>query len=220
MDAGSRREFKDAAYELFAGVGKALSSGRRLEILDLLSQAERSVEEIARMGGMSVANASRHLQRLRRAGLVSLRRVGVRHLYRLAHPSVYELWAAVREYAEERVPEIDRVVAAYLEDRASLEAIPADELRERLAGGEVVLLDVRPREEYEAGHIPGARCVPLEELDRAVASLPEDREVVAYCRGRYCVYSDDAVRRLRERGFRARRFEGSAREWMRERKAG
>lgn len=220
MDGNRKREFKDTVYELFAGVGKALSSGRRLEVLDLLSQAERSVEELAAATGMTVANASRHLQVLRRAGLVSLRREGVRHLYRLAHPSVYELWAAVRDYAEAHVPEIDHVVRTYLEDRESLEAIGAEELRERLGDGQVVLLDVRPRREYEAGHIPGARCVPPDELDDALASLPADREIVAHCRGRYCVYSDEAVRRLRENGFRARRYEGNVRDWERSRRAG
>lgn len=207
-------------YELFAGVGKALSSGRRLEVLDVLSQAERSVDEIASLTGMNVANASRHLQVLRGAGLVSMRRDGVRHYYQLAHPSVYDLWAAVRDYAEARVPEIDRVVQTYLEDRGAFEPISDQELRRRLSIGDVVLLDVRPRQEFEAGHIPGARCVPLDELEEAMTTLPADREVVAYCRGRYCVYSVEAVHRLRERGFRAHRYEGNPRGWGARRQVG
>lgn len=208
-----KRAFKNAVYESIASVGKVLASGRRLELLDLLSQAERGVEELAEMAGMSLANTSRHLQVLRGAGLVTSRREGVRRIYRLTHESVYGLWAALRDYADARVPEIDRLVRTYLEDRESLEAISAAELRERMEAGKVELIDLRPPEEFEAGHLPGARSVPLPELEDRLDRLPPDRELVAYCRGRYCLYSDEAARRLSELGFRVRRFEGNPRDW-------
>lgn len=213
MDATRKRRFKDEIYETFSRVGKALSNGHRLELLDLLSQVERSVEDLAGRTGMSVANTSQHLQVLRRAGLVTARREGVRAYYRLTGESAYRLWSALRSYAEAEMPAIDQVVLEYLTDREELDAIGADELRRRLETGEVILLDVRPPEEYEAGHIPGARSLPLAELEERIDTLPDDKEIVAYCRGRYCVYSDEAVQTLRDRGLRARRFEGGPRDW-------
>lgn len=214
-DPIDKRAFKDQIYAVFADIAKALGNGHRLELIDLLGQAERSVEELAHLAGLSTANASQHLQVLRRAGLVKTRRDGVRIFYRLADDNAAELWRALRRFGEAEAPAIEHLIDSYLSDRADLEAIDADELRDRLRDGGVVLLDVRPRVEFEAGHIPGAQSVPIAELERRLDELPDDREIVAYCRGRYCVFSDDAVRLLRSRGFRARRFEMSAADWGR-----
>lgn len=216
IDATRKRRFKDEVYDLIADVGRALGNGHRLEILDLLSQVERSVDDLADRTGMSVANTSQHLQVLKRAGLVDVRREGVRAFYRLSGDPAHRLWGSLRSYAETELPAVDQVILTYLTDRDELDAIDADELRRRLDAGEVVLLDVRPPEEYAAGHIPGARSVPIEELEERIESLPEDKEIVAYCRGRYCVYSDEALQALRARGFRARRFEGAPRDWHEE----
>jgi rhodanese-related sulfurtransferase len=213
LDAIEKRAFKDQIYGVFAGIAKALGNGHRLELIDLLAQAERSVEELAHLAGLSTANASQHLQVLRRAGLVATRREGARVFYRLSDDGAAELWRALRSFGEKEVPAVEHVVNSYLGDRAELEAISAAELRERLSAGDVVLLDVRPAAEFEAGHIPGARSLPIEELERRLDEVPDDREIVAYCRGRYCVYSDEAVRLLRARGFRARRLETSVRDW-------
>jgi rhodanese-related sulfurtransferase len=162
---------------------------------------------------LSTANASQHLQVLRRAGLVATRREGARVFYRLSDDRAAELWRALRSFGEKEVPAVEHVVNSFLGDRSELEAISVAELRERLGAGDVVLLDVRPAVEFEAGHIPGARSLPIEELERRLDEVPDDREIVAYCRGRYCVYSDEAVRLLRARGFRARRLETSVRDW-------
>jgi rhodanese-related sulfurtransferase len=213
LDAIEKRAFKDQIYGVFAGIAKALGNGHRLELIDLLAQAERSVEEIAHLAGLSTANASQHLQVLRRAGLVATRREGARVFYRLSDDKAAELWRALRSFGETEVPAVEHVVNSFLGDRAGLEAISAAELRERLRAGDVVLLDVRPAVEFEAGHIPGARSLPIEDLERRLDEVPDDREIVAYCRGRYCVYSDEAVRLLRARGFRARRLETSVRDW-------
>jgi rhodanese-related sulfurtransferase len=213
LDAIEKRAFKDQIYDVFAGIAKAMGNGHRLELIDLLAQAERSVEEIAHLAGLSTANASQHLQVLRRAGLVATRREGARVFYRLPDDGAAELWRALRSFGEKEVPAVEHVVNSYLGDRAELEAISVAELRERLSAGDVVLLDVRPAAEFEAGHIPGARSLPIEELERRLDEVPDDREIVAYCRGRYCVYSDEAVRLLRARGFRARRLETSVRDW-------
>lgn len=174
---------------------------------------ERSVDDLAARTGMSVANTSQHLQVLKRAGLVAVRREGVRAYYRLSGEPAHRLWGTLRAYAESELPAVDQVVLTYLTDRDELDAIGSRELHERLHAGEIVLLDVRPAEEYAAGHIPGARSVPIDELEERIDALPEDKEIVAYCRGRYCVYSDEALRTLRARGFRVRRFEGSPRDW-------
>jgi rhodanese-related sulfurtransferase len=213
MDAVVHREFKDRIFGQFARVGKALSSPRRLEIVDLLAQGERTVEEIAGETSMSVASASQHLQALKAARMVEARREGLYMHYRLADEDVFRTWQAVRALAESRLSEVDGVVGAYLVDRDALEAVESEDLLERLRGGSVVILDVRPEEEYRAGHIPGALSVPVEALEAALKTLPRDREVVAYCRGPYCVFSDEAVAFLRARGYRARRLRQGLPDW-------
>lgn len=194
-----------------AEAGRALASGPRLAMLDLLAQGERSVEQLATAAGLSIANASRHLQILRRAGLVSARRAGSYVHYRPAGDDVVALWLSLREVAARRVGEVERAARDYLGDE--VETIGRDELIERLEAGEVVVIDVRPRIEFAAGHIQGARAVPLDELEARLAELPDDAEVVAYCRGPYCVYAHEAVRRLRAAGRRARRLEDGWPEW-------
>jgi rhodanese-related sulfurtransferase len=213
MAATEHREFKDRLFEQFARLGKALASPKRLEIVDLLAQGERSVEEIARETAMSVASASQHLQVLKAARMVEARREGLYIHYRLSDENVFRTWQAVRALGESRLAEVDRVVEAYLEDRAALEAVDATELMERLSEGSVVVLDVRPEKEYRAGHIPGALSVPLDALEAALQTLPREREVVAYCRGPYCVFSDEAVAFLRARGYRARRLRQGLPDW-------
>ncbi|MFZ6004283.1 MAG: ArsR/SmtB family transcription factor [Actinomycetota bacterium] len=209
------RAAKDALFEGFAAVTKALSSGRRAEIVDLLAQGERSVEEIADEIGQSVANTSHHLRALARAGLVTTRRDGTRIHYSLASERVAELWGAIRGVAEHHAAGLDRLAAAYLGDRDGLDVISRKELAARLKEGSVVVFDVRPEREFAAGHIAGARSVPLTELRRQIKALPPDAEVVAYCRGAYCVYADDAVRELTKRGFSASRLEDGFPEWRR-----
>jgi rhodanese-related sulfurtransferase len=202
-------------FDAFASVAQALGSGRRAEIVDVLAQGERSVEEIAIEIEQSVANTSHHLQLLSRAGLVRSRRAGPRVYYRLASDRVGDLWGAVREVAERHVAEVHVLADDYLGERDGVEQIAADELRARLVKGNVVVLDVRPEPEYRAGHIPGAVSAPLDSLEQMAAMLPRRREIVAYCRGPYCVYADDAVRLLRERGLRARRLDVGLPEWRR-----
>ena len=211
---GDRRA-KDALFDAFAEVAKALASGRRAEIIDVLAQGERSVEEVARELGQSVANTSHHLRALARAGLVRTRRESTRIFYGLASERVASLWTALRDVAAEHVAGIERLAEAYLGNRDGLEAISRDELASRLRRGDLVLLDVRPEPEFRAGHIAGARSVPASELRRSLRSLPKHAEVVAYCRGPYCVYADDAVRELRRRGYRASRLEDGFPEWKR-----
>ena len=209
------RAAKDALYDAFAEVAKALASGRRAEIVDLLAQGERSVDDIAGEIGQSVANTSHHLRAMARAGILRTRREGTRIVYMLAGDQVATLWAALRGVAAEHVAGIDRLAQEYLGDRSRLEAVDRQELAARLEAGDLVVLDVRPVPEFEAGHIPGARSVPVGELRQQLRSLPKDVEVVAYCRGPYCVYADDAVRMLRRRGVRARRLEDGFPEWKR-----
>jgi rhodanese-related sulfurtransferase len=213
MKAVDHREFKDRLFGQFAKIGKALSSPRRLEIVDLLAQGERTVEEIAGETAMSVASASQHLQVLKAARMVEARREGLYAHYRLADEDVFRTWQAVRALAESRLSEVDGVVDAYLDDRDALEAVDAAELMERLNDGSVIVLDVRPEEEYRAGHIPGALSVPVDALEAALQTLPRDREIVAYCRGPYCVFSDKAVALLGSRGFRARRLRQGLPDW-------
>src|SRR3712207_6838068 len=200
MNIGAHREFKDRLFEQFARIGKALASPKRLEILDLLAQGERTVEEIGRETAMPVANASQHLQALKGARVVASRREGLYAYYRLADEGVFRTWQAVRALGETRLAEIDRVVETYLKEREAMEAVDAVGLMERLTEGSVVVLDVRSEEEYRAGHVPGALSVPLASLEAALQTLPKDKEVVAYCRGPYCVFSDEAVRALSARG--------------------
>jgi rhodanese-related sulfurtransferase len=212
----ARHEAKAALYDGLASVAQALGSGRRAEIVDVLAQGERSVDEIAAEISQSVANTSQHLQVLARAGLVRSRRDGTRVIYRLAGDEVAALWASVRSVAVTHLAEVNVLAGAYLGSRDGVEHVSAAELEERLARGKVVLLDVRPKREYAAGHIAGARSIPIGELEDAAAELPRSREIVAYCRGPYCVYADDAVRLLRARGLNARRLDVGFPEWRRE----
>jgi rhodanese-related sulfurtransferase len=209
------RAAKDALYDGLAEVAKALASGRRSEIVDLLAQGERSVEEISDEIGQTVANTSHHLRAMARAGLLTTRRDGTRIFYRLASERVAQLWAALRDVAGEHVAGLERLAGAYLGDRDGVDVVDRAELAARLKRREVVVLDVRPAAEYVAGHIAGARSVPIAELRRQLRALPKDGDVVAYCRGPYCVYADDAVRELNRRGFRARRLIDGFPEWKR-----
>jgi len=206
---------KAALFDALASVAQALGSGRRAEIVDVLAQGERPVDELAREISQSVANTSQHLQVLARAGLVRSRREGTRVYYRLASDRVADLWMAVREVAVRQVAEVGVLADEYLGERDGVEQVSAAELEQRLARGDVVVLDVRPEPEYRAGHVAGARSAPISSLDSIADELPRRREVVAYCRGPYCVYADDAVRLLRERGFKARRLDVGYPEWRR-----
>jgi len=209
------RVAKDALFDGFSEVAKALASGRRAEIIDVLTQGERSVEGIAAELDQSVANTSHHLRALARAGLVTTRREGTRIFYSVASERVAELWTALRDVAVEHVAGLERLAGAYLGDRDGVETVDRDELAARLKRGEVLVVDVRPEAEYAAGHITGARSVPLGELRKQLKALPKGVDVVAYCRGPYCVYADDAVRELRRRGFAARRLVEGFPEWKR-----
>jgi rhodanese-related sulfurtransferase len=211
----SDREAKDALFDAFAEVTKALASGRRAEIVDVLAQGERSVDEIAGEIDQSVANTSHHLHTLTRAGLLSSRREGTRVFYALANERVGDLWAAVRDVAAEHVAGIQELATTYLGDRSDIAAITREELATRLQRRDVVVIDVRPTAEYTAGHIPGARSLPPDEVRRRLRAIPKDIEIVAYCRGPFCVYADDTVRALKRRGIRARRLEDGFPEWKR-----
>jgi len=215
MTAPGRREAKDALFDALASVAKALGSGRRAEIVDVLAQGERSVDEVAGEIGQSLANTSHHLRNLADAGLLQSRREGQRIIYRLTSDGVAELWAALRDVAASHVAEVEVLADRYLGERDAVEEVGAEELADRLDRGRVVVLDVRPPAEYAAGHIAGARSVPIDVLGEAAARLPRSREVIAYCRGPYCVYADDAVRLLRQRGYRARRLDTGYPEWER-----
>ena len=213
MQQAVKRKFKDQLFEQFARIGGALSNGHRIELLDVLAQAERSVEELAAETGLTIANASQHLQVLRRAGLVRTRREGTRIYYRLAGPEVFALWQALRSAGEARLAEIDRVVDSYLSDRAQMEVIGPAELRQRLEAGEVTLVDVRPLVESRSGRIAGAIPIPVAELEARLGDLPHSRQIVAYCRGPYCVYADEAVQLLQAHGFRAARLKSGFPDW-------
>ena len=208
------RAVKMELFDQFARVAQALASGRRVEIVDVLANGERSVEELARQVAMSVANTSRHLQVLKEAGLVAATRDGTRVRYRLAAPVVYQFWVALRSLAAERLPGVKGLAEAYLGSREGLEPISADELLARLKAGEpLVMVDVRPTEEYQAAHVPGAVSIPLEQLEQRLRELPRDREIVAYCRGPYCAFAPEAVRTLREHGYAARYLSDGLPEW-------
>jgi rhodanese-related sulfurtransferase len=209
----SHRPFKDRLYAEFATIGKALANPHRLELLDLLGQADRSVEDLAREIDQSLANTSAHLQVLRQARLVEADKRGLKQVYRLASPEVSSLWRTLRDLGTARLAEVDRLVQTYLTDRASLAAVDLIELERLVADGSVILLDVRPAVEYQQGHIPDARSIPVEELEHRLAELPRDREIVAYCRGPYCVFSDEAAQLLQSHGFRVRRSEAGLPEW-------
>ena len=210
----SNRAAKDALFDAFAAVAKVLGSGRRAEIVDVLAQGERAVDEIAEEIGQSTANTSQHLQQLLRAGLVHTRREGTRIYYRISGPAVVRLWAAVREVASEHVARLDELAAAYVGDRSALDTLTRAELGMRLAAGDVVVIDVRPEPEFRSGHIPGALSVPIKDLAGRLEHLPGDRTIVAYCRGQYCVFADEAVRTLHRYGLPAARLEEGYPEWV------
>ena len=206
-----RRSRKDALFEAIAVMGKALASARRLELLELLAQAPRTVDELAQASGQSNANASQHLQVLHLAGLVTREREGTRVRYALAGDEALNVWLSLRDASAAQLGEVERAARAYLGQE--VESIDRDELRRRLRRGDVVLVDVRSPEEFEAGHIEGARSIPLYELEERLAELPADQEVVAYCRGPFCAYAHEAVRRIRDAGRDARRLEDGWPEW-------
>ena len=210
-----RRVAKDALFDAFASAAQALGNGRRAEIVDVLAQGERSVDEVAGQIGQSLQNTSHHLRLLARAGLVRSRRDGARVVYRLASDRVAELWGAVRDVAARHVAEVTVLAGEYLGERDGIEQISAPELARRLSRGDVVVLDVRPEEEYREGHIAGAVSAPVETLDARAPVPPRGGDVIAYCRGPYCVYADDAVRILRARGVEARRLDVGYPEWRR-----
>jgi len=214
MQKQLKRQFKTQLFDQFARIGRALSNAHRIELLDVLAQGERSVEQLAAETDLTVANASQHLQVLRQAGLIDARRDGVRVLYTLAGPEVFGLWQALRTTGESRLADIQRVVATFLREREQMEVIGPDELRRRLATGEVTLLDVRPALEYRQGHIDGAWSIPIDLLPERVADIPRERPVVAYCRGPYCVYADEAVELLRSNGRRAARLTIGYPDWQ------
>jgi rhodanese-related sulfurtransferase len=207
---GSRPE-KDALFEAIALMGKAFASPRRLELLDLLAQAPRTVDELARASEQSTANTSQHLQALHSAGMVTRAREGTSVRYSIASDTTLALWLALRDASVSQLAEVERAARDYLGD--DVDAVDRDELIARLRKGDVVLVDVRPAEEFEAGHIEGARSIPLDELEDRLAELPPGQEVVAYCRGPYCAYANDAVRRLQASGRKARRLEEGWPEW-------
>jgi rhodanese-related sulfurtransferase/DNA-binding MarR family transcriptional regulator len=213
ISATAKRDFKNRLYTEFARIGKAIASPHRLEILEILAQGERTVESIAAETGLSVANTSRHLQQLRQAQLVLARRDGLFVHYRLSGPEVVGLLLALRLAAEQHLAEIDRVVRDFFGERDGFEPVTPDELARRMTNGEVMVLDVRPEQEYAAGHIAGARSMPVAELSERLTELPREKEYVAYCRGPYCVYADEAVAVLRGNGLKAQRLTEGYPEW-------
>jgi rhodanese-related sulfurtransferase/DNA-binding transcriptional ArsR family regulator len=209
----TQRQFKDEIYEQVARISKAAAAPKRLELLDLLSQGPRTVEVLADLAAITVGNASQHLKILRAARLVEAQRQGLYVEYRLADEEVANFFVALRTLAQSRLAEVERVTREYFDRRSALEAVEGDELVRRVRSGEVTVLDVRPSEEYEAGHIPGARSIPVGELAARLKEIPRDLEVVAYCRGPYCVMALHAVDLLRGKGFRAHRMEQGVADW-------
>jgi rhodanese-related sulfurtransferase/DNA-binding transcriptional ArsR family regulator len=206
---------KQTLFEHLATVARAMGSAARLELLDFLAQGERSVEELAQVSGLSVANTSKHLQQLKSAGLVQARRDGKHIRYTLGEERVLDAVAALRGIAQVQVQAVEELMTSYLKRRDALEPVPAGELLERVRAGLVTVIDVRPPEEYAQGHVAGALNVPLERLEERLGELPANREVVAYCRGPWCVLSYEAVARLRQAGFAARRLQDGLPEWRR-----
>ena len=209
----SEQNFKSDLFGQFARIGKALSSGKRLEMLEFLAQGERSVEQLARLTGLSVANTSQHLQQLRQVGLVTARKEGLYVHYRIAGDGIVRLLAALRAVGEEHLADVDRLVRLFRDSKDDLEPVPAKELWQRVKQGLVTVLDVRPPEEYAQGHIRGALNVPVTELKKRLHQIPADQEVVAYCRGPYCLLAYEAVQVLRKQGIKARRLEEGYPEW-------
>jgi len=213
MKTTPRRPFKDGLYRELARIGRAVANAHRLELLDLLAQGERSVDELAKLSAMSVANTSQHLQVLRRSRLVDARRDGPRSFYRLSGDRVFLLWQAIRDLGETHLAEIDRLVKTFAAEREQFRSVTGAELLRQMKDDAVIVLDVRPEAEYRAGHIAGARSVPVDELEKRLKQIPKKREVVAYCRGPFCVYADEAVAKLQRRGYRARRLEIGFPDW-------
>jgi DNA-binding transcriptional ArsR family regulator/rhodanese-related sulfurtransferase len=209
----SHRNFKAEINEQFARIAKAIASPHRLELVDLLAQGERSVDELARETGLSIANTSQHLQALREAHLVHSRKAGLRVYYRLADPRVFQLVQVIRDIAQQQLADVERIVTTYLTQRTTLEPVTLNELLIRLHEPGLIILDVRPTLEYVQGHIAGARSIPLDQLEERLSELPPDQEIVAYCRGVYCVFADEAVELLTARGFHARRMEEGYPDW-------
>jgi rhodanese-related sulfurtransferase len=213
MEHAAKRAFKVALYEQFARITKALASGRRLEIIDVLAQGERTVEQLAQETGMSIANVSQHLKVLRAAQLVDIRRKGLFAFHRLSDQRVFRTWQAIRDLGQARLADLERVVDAYLGNRKALQAVTAQDLVERMKKPGLVILDVRPDQEYRAGHIRGARSIPVAELKARLKEVPRSAEVVAYCRGPYCVFADEAVELLHAQGYKARRLALGLPDW-------
>jgi rhodanese-related sulfurtransferase len=209
----SRRRHKEQLYHLFSHMAAAMANPHRLELLDLLAQAPRTVEELAQEAEMSIANTSQHLQRLKQARLVASEREGLYVRYRLANPAVAGLWLELRQVAAQQNAEVEQALDAYRQRRHEFEPISAAELRRRLGQDDLLLLDVRPREEYEAGHLPQAVSLPYDELEKRLAELPANKTIVAYCRGPYCVFADDALALLAAKGHTVRRLEEGVVEW-------
>ncbi len=209
----STRNPKRAMFEQFAAVARTLGSAHRLELLELLAQTTRSVEELAQLSGLTIANASQHLQQMRRAGLVEGHREGKRVMYHLADPAVVTLLGSLRDITERNVGAVQKVLNSYFRERDHLEPVKRKELLRRIRDGLATVIDTRPAEEFEAGHLPGALSIPLSDLKRRLRELPRHQEIVAYCRGPYCVLSYEAVAELRRRGFRAFRLEDGYPEW-------
>jgi rhodanese-related sulfurtransferase/DNA-binding transcriptional ArsR family regulator len=209
----SKSRLKHDLFAQFARVGKALGNANRLELVEFIAQGARSVEQLAKISGLSVANASQHLQELRQAGLVTSRKEGLRVYYELSGDDVIDLLDLVRRVADHRIAEVQKLVGIYLTAKDELEPVAAKDLLGRVRKGLVTVLDVRPPEEYQAGHLPGAVNIPLSELIGRLSKLPKTKEVIAYCRGPYCVLAFEAVKLLRERGFKARRLEAGLPEW-------
>jgi rhodanese-related sulfurtransferase/DNA-binding transcriptional ArsR family regulator len=214
QDKPTGRRFKDSIYAQFARIGKAVANPKRLELLDLLAQSERTVEALAHEAGLSVASTSQHLQVLRASRLVEATKNGLYTIYRLADPLVFDLMQVVRSLAEHRLAEVEQITRLFLAGREGMEPADKEMLLERVKNGEVVVLDVRPVDEYNAGHIPEAISIPMPELERRLAELPGDKEIVAYCRGPYCVLAMQAVELMRARGLKAVRLSETVRDWQ------
>lgn len=211
----AKNEFKQRLFEQFAKVGKALSSPSRLEIMEFLAQSEKSVENLTTLTGLSFANTSQHLQQLRHAGMVAARKEGQRVFYSLADEATIDLLNMLRNIAEKNLAEVDQIINTYLKVKDTLEPVEAEDLLERIKDGLVIVLDVRPADEYAAGHVPGSVNVPMKELEKQIKKLDNKKEIIAYCRGPYCVLSYDTVALLRNKGFKARRLKDGMPEWKR-----
>jgi len=213
MATSPNRQFRDDIYEQFTRIGKAISSPKRIELLELLCQGERTVEKLARASSLSVANTSQHLQKLQAARLVLSEKSGAFVTYRVADESVHSFLHTLRVLAEGRLAEIDQITQQFMESKESMEGVDREVLLQRAQSGEAIILDVRPPEEFQAGHIEGAISIPIKALEEQLSSLPKDKEIVAYCRGPYCVMSIDAVQKLRAKGFKAERLKDDVHEW-------